>query len=103
MGRIGIGKSTLINIHRGLERPDSVRAPGGEDRCAIRDEAPHPIRRKQRVSCSRRSTSVLPDVAQKRRAPIALNGHREQPMRRRVDALASSTVKLGERQDTSME
>ncbi|TMG69308.1 MAG: ATP-binding cassette domain-containing protein, partial [Betaproteobacteria bacterium] len=48
MGESGIGKSTLLNLVAGLDRPDSGQVLlKGADLCALDDDALTLIRRKQ--------------------------------------------------------
>ncbi len=98
MGESGIGKSTLLNLIAGLERPDSGQVfLDGEDLCALGDDALTLVRRKH-MGFVFQAFHILPylTVAQNVALPLALNGIGKNPMRRRVGALLES-VKLGER------
>ena len=98
MGESGIGKSTLLNLIAGLERPDSGQVLlDGADLCALGDDALTLIRRKH-MGFVFQAFHILPylTVAQNVALPLALNGMRNKPMRRRVGALLES-VKLLER------
>ena len=98
MGESGIGKSTLLNLIAGLERPDSGQVLfDGADLCALDDDALTLIRRKY-MGFVFQAFHILPylTVAQNVALPLALNGIGAKPMRARVGALLDS-VKLGER------
>jgi len=98
MGESGIGKSTLLNLIAGLERPDSGQVfLDGEDLCALGDDALTLLRRKH-MGFVFQAFHILPylTVAQNVALPLALNGIEKKPIRRRVGALLES-VKLGER------
>ena len=98
MGESGIGKSTLLNLIAGLDRPDSGQVLlDGEDLCALGDDALTLVRRKH-MGFVFQAFHILPylSVAQNVALPLALNGMRNKPMRRRVGALLGS-VKLGDR------
>ena len=97
-GESGIGKSTLLNLIAGLERPDSGQVfLDGEDLCALGDDALTLVRRKH-MGFVFQAFHILPylTVAQNVALPLALNGIEKNPMRSRVGALLES-VKLGER------
>ena len=98
MGESGIGKSTLLNLIAGLDRPDSGQVfLDGADLCALGDDALTLIRRKH-MGFVFQAFHILPylTVAQNVALPLALNGIGAKPMRARVGALLDS-VKLGER------
>ena len=98
MGESGIGKSTLLNLIAGLDRPDSGQVVlDGADLCALGDDALTLIRRKH-MGFVFQAFHILPylSVAQNVALPLALNGIGAKPMRARVGALLDS-VKLGER------
>ena len=98
MGESGIGKSTLLNLIAGLERPDSGQVLlDGADLCALGDDALTLIRRKH-MGFVFQAFHILPylTVAQNVALPLALNGFGNKPMRRRVGALLES-VNLLER------
>ena len=98
MGESGIGKSTLLNLIAGLDRPDSGQVVlDGADLCALGDDALTLIRRKH-MGFVFQAFHILPylTVAQNVALPLALNGIGAKPMRARVGALLDS-VKLGER------
>ena len=98
MGESGIGKSTLLNLIAGLDRPDSGQVfLDGADLCALGDDALTLIRRKH-MGFVFQAFHILPylSVAQNVALPLALNGIGTKPMRARVGALLDS-VKLGER------
>src|SRR5207245_10744543 len=98
MGDRGHGKSTLLNLIAGLERPDSGEVLlDGEDLCALGDDALTLVRRKH-MGFVFQAFHILPylSVAQNVALPLALNGMRNRPMRRRVGALRDSG-KLGDR------
>jgi putative ABC transport system ATP-binding protein len=98
MGESGIGKSTLLNLIAGLERPDSGQVLlDGVDLCALDDDALTLIRRKH-MGFVFQAFHILPylTVAQNVALPLALNGIGNRAMHARVGALLDS-VKLGER------
>ncbi len=98
MGESGIGKSTLLNLLAGLDRPDSGQVLlDGEDLGALDDDALTLIRRK-RMGFVFQAFHILPylTVAQNVGLPLALNGVRNAKMRSRVAALLKA-VKLADR------
>ena len=98
MGESGIGKSTLLNLIAGLERPDSGQVLlDGVDLCALDDDALTLVRRKH-MGFVFQAFHILPylTVAQNVALPLALNGIGKKPMRKRVGALLES-VRLLER------
>ena len=98
MGESGIGKSTLLNLLAGLDRPDSGQVLlDGEDLGALDDDALTLIRRK-RMGFVFQAFHILPylTVAQNVALPLALNGARNAKMRSRVAALLEA-VKLADR------
>jgi putative ABC transport system ATP-binding protein len=98
MGESGIGKSTLLNLIAGLDRPDSGQVLlDGVDLCALGDDALTLIRRKH-MGFVFQAFHILPylSVEQNVALPLALNGIGNKSMRTRVGALLGS-VKLGER------
>jgi putative ABC transport system ATP-binding protein len=98
MGESGIGKSTLLNLIAGLDRADSGQVLfGGADLCTLGDDALTLVRRKH-MGFVFQAFHILPylTVAQNVALPLALNGMRSKPMRKRVGALLES-VRLLER------
>jgi len=98
MGESGIGKSTLLNLLAGLDRPDSGQVLlDGADLGALDDDALTLIRRKQ-MGFVFQAFHILPylTVAQNVGLPLALNGVRNAKMRSRVAALLEA-VKLADR------
>ncbi len=98
MGESGIGKSTLLNLLAGLDRPDSGQVLlKGADLGALDDDALTLIRRKQ-MGFVFQAFHILPylTVAQNVALPLALNGARNAKMRSRVAALLEA-VKLADR------
>ncbi|HTF14987.1 MAG TPA: ABC transporter ATP-binding protein [Burkholderiales bacterium] len=98
MGESGIGKSTLLNLIAGLDRPDSGQVLlDGADLCVLGDDALTLIRRKH-MGFVFQAFHILPylSVEQNVALPLALNGVGKKRMRTRVRALLGS-VKLGER------
>jgi putative ABC transport system ATP-binding protein len=97
-GESGIGKSTLLNLLAGLDRPDSGQVLlDGEDLGALDDDALTLVRRK-RMGFVFQAFHILPylTVAQNVGLPLALNGARNAKMRSRVAALLEA-VKLADR------
>jgi putative ABC transport system ATP-binding protein len=98
MGESGIGKSTLLNLIAGLDRPDSGQVLlDGSDLCALGDDALTLIRRKH-MGFVFQAFHILPylSVEQNVALPLALNGVGKKRMRTRVGALLGS-VRLGKR------
>ncbi len=98
MGESGIGKSTLLNLLAGLDRPDSGQVLlDGADLGALDDDALTLIRRKQ-MGFVFQAFHILPYLtgAQNVGLPLALNGVRNAKMRSRVAALLEA-VKLADR------
>ncbi|HEY6240817.1 MAG TPA: ABC transporter ATP-binding protein [Burkholderiales bacterium] len=98
MGESGIGKSTLLNLLAGLDRPDSGQVLlDGTDLCALGDDALTLIRRKH-MGFVFQAFHILPylTVAQNVALPLALNARARKETRTRVATLLDS-VKLGER------
>jgi putative ABC transport system ATP-binding protein len=98
MGESGIGKSTLLNIVAGLERPDSGQVLlEGADLGALDDDALTLLRRRQ-MGFVFQAFHVLPymTVAQNVALPLALNGAVKAEIQARV-ALVLTAVNLGDR------
>jgi len=101
MGESGIGKSTLLNLIAGLDRPDSGQVLlDGADLCRLDDDALTLLRRKQ-MGFVFQAFHILPylTVAQNVALPLALNGASRGKMKARVAALLEA-VKLGEHRDS---
>lgn len=97
MGESGIGKSTLLNLIAGLDRPDSGSVHlDGIDVTALDDDAMTVLRR-QRMGFVFQAFHVLPylSVAQNVALPLVLNGVPEADMSRRVSQMLAD-VDLGE-------
>jgi len=98
MGESGIGKSTLLNLMAGLDRPDSGQVLfEGVDLCLLSDDALTVLRRRQ-MGFVFQAYHVLPylTVAQNVALPLELNGAQKELMKDRVAALLRS-VKLEDR------
>jgi len=101
MGESGIGKSTLLNLIAGLERPDSGQVLfDGADLCALDDDALTLIRRKH-MGFVFQAFHILPylTVEQNIALPLALNGAPNAKVLGRVAAMLEA-VKLGDRGDS---
>ena len=86
MGESGIGKSTLLNLIAGLDRPDAGNVSlDGTDLTALGDDALTVLRR-QRMGFVFQAFHVLPylSVAQNVALPLALNGVPDADMQERV-------------------
>lgn len=86
MGESGIGKSTLLNLIAGLDRPDAGSVSlGGADLTALDDDALTVLRRR-RMGFVFQAFHVLPylSVAQNVALPLALNGVPDAEMPGRV-------------------
>ena len=97
MGESGIGKSTLLNLIAGLDRPDAGNVSlGGTDLTALDDDALTVLRR-QYMGFVFQAFHVLPylSVAQNVALPLALNGVPDADMQARVAHMLAE-VGLGE-------
>jgi putative ABC transport system ATP-binding protein len=98
MGESGIGKSTLLNLLAGLDRPDAGSVLlDGTDLCALDDDALTLLRRRY-MGFVFQAFHILPylTVEQNVALPLALNGARGAQLRERVDAVLGA-VNLGDR------
>ena len=98
MGESGIGKSTLLNLVAGLDRPDSGQVLlDGVELSALGDDEATRLRRRQ-MGFVFQAFHILPylTVAQNVALPLALNGVGDAAMHERVASLLEA-VKLGER------
>jgi putative ABC transport system ATP-binding protein len=98
MGESGIGKSTLLNLVAGLDRPDSGQVLlDGVEISALGDDEATRIRR-QHMGFVFQAFHILPylTVAQNVALPLALNGTGNKTMLERVASLLDA-VKLGDR------
>ena len=97
MGESGIGKSTLLNLIAGLDRPDAGNVSlDGTDLTALDDDALTVLRR-QHMGFVFQAFHVLPylSVAQNVALPLALNGVPDADMQTRVVHMLAE-VGLGE-------
>ena len=97
MGESGIGKSTLLNLIAGLDRPDAGNVSlGGTDLTALDDDALTVLRRRH-MGFVFQAFHVLPylSVAQNVALPLALNGVPDADMQARVAHMLAE-VGLGE-------
>jgi putative ABC transport system ATP-binding protein len=97
-GESGIGKSTLLNLIAGLDRPDSGEVLlDGMNLSALGDDEATRIRRKH-MGFVFQAFHILPylTVAQNVALPLALNGLGSKAMQARVQSLLDA-VKLGDR------
>src|SRR5262245_21616762 len=98
MGESGIGKSTLLNLIAGLDKPDSgqVLLDGVELNALDDDEAT--LVRRQHMGFVFQAFHILPylTVAQNVALPLALNRVGDKAMHKRVAAVLGA-VKLGDR------
>jgi len=95
MGESGVGKSTLLNLMAGLDRPDSGQVLfEGADLCAMGDDELTLLRRRQ-MGFVFQAYHVLPylTVEQNVALPLELNGARMESMKARVAVLLRA-VKL---------
>ncbi|HUL93902.1 MAG TPA: ABC transporter ATP-binding protein [Burkholderiales bacterium] len=98
MGESGIGKSTLLNLIAGLDRPDSGQVLlDGVELSALGDDEATRIRRRH-MGFVFQAFHILPylTVAQNVALPLALNGVGNRAMLERVASLLDA-VKLGDR------
>jgi putative ABC transport system ATP-binding protein len=98
MGESGIGKSTLLNLIAGLDRPDSGQVLlDGIELSALGDDEATRMRRKH-MGFVFQAFHILPylTVAQNVALPLALNGVGDKAMLARVASLLDA-VKLGDR------
>ena len=97
MGESGIGKSTLLNLIAGLDRPDAGNVSlDGTDLTALDDDALTVLRR-QHMGFVFQAFHILPylSVAQNVALPLALNGVPDADMQARVAHMLAE-VGLGE-------
>jgi putative ABC transport system ATP-binding protein len=97
MGESGVGKSTLLNLIAGLDRPDAGRVSlMGTELTALDDDALTALRRRE-MGFVFQAFHVLPylSVAQNVALPLALNGVRDDEMNERVSRMLAE-VGLGE-------
>jgi len=98
MGESGIGKSTLLNVVAGLDRPDSGQVIlDGVELSALGDDEATRLRRRN-MGFVFQAFHILPylTVAQNVALPLVLNGVGDQAMHERVASLLEA-VKLGDR------
>lgn len=101
VGESGVGKSTLLNLAAGLDRPDSGRIVfDGRDLATLDDDAAT-LQRRQKMGFVFQAFHVLPNLsaAQNIALPLMLNGVRPKDAAGRV-AAALSSVGLDGRADT---
>jgi putative ABC transport system ATP-binding protein len=102
MGESGVGKSTLLNLVAGLDRPDagSIRFDG-VDLGSMDDDAATALRR-QKMGFVFQAFHILPhlSVAQNVVLPLLLNGVARDEVHRRVAAMLAA-VGLAGREDSA--
>jgi putative ABC transport system ATP-binding protein len=101
MGESGIGKSTLLNLVAGLDRPDSGQVlVDGVELSALGDDEATKIRRES-MGFVFQAFHILPylTVAQNVALPLVLNRIRTKIMDARVAAMLDA-VRLGDRGDS---
>jgi putative ABC transport system ATP-binding protein len=97
MGESGIGKSTLLNLIAGLERPDAGRIElCGEDMSRLDDDAATAARRRH-VGFVFQAFHLLPYLNVERNValPLVLNGVRSEDIAPRVAAMLESVGLAG--------
>jgi len=92
MGESGIGKSTLLNLIAGLDRPDAGAIRLGDTDITTLDDDALTILRRRRMGFVFQAFHVLPylSVAQNVALPLALNGVRDAEMPERVTRMLAS-------------
>jgi putative ABC transport system ATP-binding protein len=101
MGESGVGKSTLLNVAAGLDRPDSGQIIfDGQDLATLDDDAAT-LQRRRKMGFVFQAFHVLPNLsaAQNVALPLLLNGVRAKDASARV-AAALASVGLDGRADT---
>ncbi|NEX61681.1 ABC transporter ATP-binding protein [Noviherbaspirillum galbum] len=101
MGDSGVGKSTLLNLIAGLDRPDSGEILiGGVDIGALQDDEATELRR-QRFGFVFQAFHVLPHLtlAQNVALPLLLNGAGHGPAMQRAQAMLGALGLQGRDQD----
>jgi len=101
VGESGVGKSTLLNLIAGLERPDGgALVVDGVDLATLGDDALTVLRR-ERIGFVFQSFHILPylSVGQNVALPLALNGKRDARAEARTRAMLDA-VRLADRHDS---
>ena len=92
MGESGVGKSTLLNLVAGLDRPDEGSIRLGEIELSALDDDALTMLRRERMGFVFQAFHVLPylSVAQNVGLPLALLGRNDSVASRRIDEMLAA-------------
>jgi putative ABC transport system ATP-binding protein len=101
MGESGVGKSTLLNLAAGLERPDSGHIVFDDQDLATLDDDAATLQRRKKMGFVFQAFHILPGLSagQNVALPLLLNGVQPKDATTRA-ALALASVGLGGRENT---